>query len=113
MASAEAQGSGRVATNAAVALQAMAGHAIVGDPEYCKLPEVREEDVFEGWMLHGMYLFASELRFEHPVGAEQLAFCVQPPQKFEQPVGRRKKKRHRRQEQALANSMKMGGHVQV
>ena len=82
-------------------MQAMAGHAIIGDPVYCKLPEVNEEDVFEGWMLHGMYLFASELRFQHPIDCQQLVFCVERPGKFERPVGRRKKQRRRRQQQAL------------
>jgi 23S rRNA-/tRNA-specific pseudouridylate synthase len=81
-------------------LQAMAGHPIVGDPEYCQLPEVKPEDVFEGWMLHGMYLFAAELRFQHPVlDSQELSFCVQPPKKFEEPVGRREKKRRQRQQQ--------------
>lgn len=86
-------------------LQAMAGHSIVGDPKYCQLPEVKEEDVFEGWMLHGMYLFATELRFEHPIDSRQLSFCFDPPKKFELPVGRRKKKRRQRQQQEQEDSL--------
>jgi hypothetical protein len=81
-------------------LQAMAGHPIVGDPEYCKLPEVNPEDIFEGWMLHGMYLFAAELWFPHPVlDSPPLHFYVQPPKKFEQPVGRTKKRKRQQQRQ--------------
>lgn len=80
----------------------MAGHPIVGDPHYYQLPEVKEEDVFEGWLLHGMYLFAAELRFKHPIDSQQLNFFVQPPEKFAQPVGRRKKARRKHHQQLQA-----------
>lgn len=78
-------------------LQAMAGHPIVGDSQYCQQPTVRDEDVFDGWMLHGLYLCAMELKFEHPLNSQSLSFLISPPDKYQRPVGRLKKKRRRTQ----------------
>jgi hypothetical protein len=89
-------GESPVRKQAGSAVQALAGHAIVGDPSYCQLSEVKEDDVFEGWMLKGLYLFAAELQFEHPVDGLQLRFCVECPKKFDEPVGRVKKKARRK-----------------
>lgn len=77
-------------------MQAMAGHPIIGDSWYCQQPGVREEDLFDGWMLHGLYLCAIELKFEHPLSSESLNFQISPPDKYQRPVGRLKKKRRRK-----------------
>jgi 23S rRNA pseudouridine1911/1915/1917 synthase len=72
---------------------AMAGHPIVGDPIYSKLPGIGREAIFEGWLQHGLYLWALELKFSHPVSSEDLAFSICEPDKFRQNVGRKIKPR--------------------
>lgn len=69
------------------------GHPIVGEPRYHRGDAVREGAVFEGWLGKGLFLWALELRFAHPVTGERLHFCIEGPDKFAEPVGRLRRRR--------------------
>eukprot|EP00892_Ulva_mutabilis_P012479 jgi/Ulvmu1/9603/UM054_0033.1 len=73
------------------------GHPIVGEHRYHQEATVPEDRIFEGWLGKGLFLWALELRFAHPVDGTEMRFSIDEPEKFGKPVGR---VRRRRQGQA-------------
>ena len=71
------------------------GHPIVGESRYHREATVPQDRIFEGWLGKGLFLWALELSFAHPVDGTELRFGIDPPEKFGQPVGRMKKRRRR------------------
>jgi 23S rRNA pseudouridine1911/1915/1917 synthase len=65
------------------------GHPIIGDELYQHGLSIQKSLVFDAWLSRGLYLWAVEISFEHPITGAEMHYLIDAPEKFENPIGRK------------------------
>lgn len=72
------------------------GHPIIGEELYQDDPNIPSDLVFDSWLARGLYLWAVEIAFRHPITGEDMHFCIDAPVKFDEVIGRKSGKKRER-----------------